>query len=515
MVLFFNMANAKRDGNRVATLIGVSSSTTGSFTQDSTPVPVRVDPTTKRLYVDANVSSATITDIEDGTGDSVMDAANDALKVTIVADDVGIGGGTANAVSTNNSTATPLGIDAVYTGTSEDVSAYATILISVLADQDSATGGLSIQFSTDDSNWDFVQTHSIEANTAHTVLIPIQAQYFRIVYTNGGTGQSSFEIQTILQGKAPSPHLESLDGDVQDEHIVQTTRSVLSGKDYATSLYQNISSFAMSSGANAIVTLLGDVAGTPAEMLATQADNLTNASNGLITTSLGYVFDGSTWDRQRGDATNGMLVNLGSNNDVTVTGSVTANAGTNLNTSSLLTTSAHDEAFGTAGSATAQVRSIQGIASMTPVQVSQATHDNLNLNANLQAGDSDVSTSNPVPTEGVAYTPYTSIDLDETEVQVIGTACTVNAFYFWNATAAPLWVQIFDALAASIAPGSDAPDLNFPIPANADSDVAGVVTMVGPYTFSTALSIAVTTGSGTDSGAPGDNEAGVFLGYRT
>lgn len=36
-----------------------------------------------------------------------------------------------------------------------------------------------------------------------------------------------------------------------------------------------------------------------------------------------------------GDATNGLLVNLGSNNDVTVTGSVTANAGTNLNTSAL------------------------------------------------------------------------------------------------------------------------------------------------------------------------------------
>lgn len=48
---------------------------------------------------------------------------------------------------------------------------------------------------------------------------------------------------------------------------------------------------------------------------------------------------------------------------------VTANAGTNLNTSALLTTAAHDAAFGTAGSADSQVRSIQGIASMTPVQV--------------------------------------------------------------------------------------------------------------------------------------------------
>jgi hypothetical protein len=71
-----------------------------------------------------------------------------------------------------------------------------------------------------------------------------------------------------------------------------------------------------------------------------------------------------------GNATDGLLVNLGANNDVTVTsGTVTANAGTNLNTSALLTTSAHDAAFGTAGTPDAQVRSIQGIASGTPVGV--------------------------------------------------------------------------------------------------------------------------------------------------
>lgn len=70
-----------------------------------------------------------------------------------------------------------------------------------------------------------------------------------------------------------------------------------------------------------------------------------------------------------GSATDGMLVNLGANNDVTVTGTVTVNAGTNTSTASLLTTSAHDAAFGTAGSADAQVRTVQGIASMTPLQV--------------------------------------------------------------------------------------------------------------------------------------------------
>jgi len=46
-------------------------------------------------------------------------------------------------------------------------------------------------------------------------------------------------------------------------------------------------------------------------------------------------WDGTGWDMVLGNSTDGMLVNLGSNNDVTVTGSVTANAGTNLNTSAL------------------------------------------------------------------------------------------------------------------------------------------------------------------------------------
>lgn len=91
-----------------------------------------------------------------------------------------------------------------------------------------------------------------------------------------------------------------------------------------------------------------------------------------------------------GNGTDGLLVNLGANNDVTVTGSVTANAGTNLNTSALLTTSAHDAAFGTAGSADAQVRTIQGIASMTPVVVSAT-------NLDVQIGGSDSLTIGTFP----------------------------------------------------------------------------------------------------------------------
>lgn len=49
------------------------------------------------------------------------------------------------------------------------------------------------------------------------------------------------------------------------------------------------------------------------------ADATSATANKLGVMSRGTVYNGTTWDRQRGDATNGTLVNLGANNDVTVT----------------------------------------------------------------------------------------------------------------------------------------------------------------------------------------------------
>jgi len=53
-------------------------------------VPAYADNATGRLKVDASISSVTITDIEDGAGDSIMDAANNAIQVSIVNDGVDV-----------------------------------------------------------------------------------------------------------------------------------------------------------------------------------------------------------------------------------------------------------------------------------------------------------------------------------------------------------------------------------------------------------------------------------------
>lgn len=51
-------------------------------------------------------------------------------------------------------------------------------------------------------------------------------------------------------------------------------------------------------------------------------DNVSATREGLVVFAGNQVFDGSTWDRMRGDSTNGVLVNLGANNDVSVSNEV-------------------------------------------------------------------------------------------------------------------------------------------------------------------------------------------------
>lgn len=107
-----------------------------------------------------------------------------------------------NFISTNNSTTATLGISGVFTGTGDDVSTYASVSIQLDSSHDSATDGMTFQFSTDNTNWDDVYTFTYTAaDGARRFQFPVTAQYFRIVYTNGGTGQTHFRVQTILHAE--------------------------------------------------------------------------------------------------------------------------------------------------------------------------------------------------------------------------------------------------------------------------------------------------------------------------
>ena len=170
------------------------------------------------------------------------------------------------------------------------------------------------------------------------------------------------------------------------------------------------------------------------------ADNTANPTT-LLEGSCVLWYDGTTWDRARGDSTDGLLVNLGANNDVVVTNAGTfavqaAQSGTwnitNISgTVSLPTgaaTAAKQPALGTAGSASADVITVQGIASMTALKVdgSAVTQPVSAASLPLPSGASTAAKQPALGTAGTASTDVITIQgiASMTAVKVDGSAVT-------------------------------------------------------------------------------------------
>ena len=118
---------------------------------------------------------------------------------------------------------------------------------------------------------------------------------------------------------------------------------------------------------------------------ATITDNFANPSTTSVM-SMGMVYDGSAWDMLRGTSADGMLVNLGSNNDVTVSGTVTASAGTNLNTSALSTHAKQDTMITHLSEIEGAIEAIEGAVDGSYLNV------NMNLaGSDAQAGEGTIT----------------------------------------------------------------------------------------------------------------------------
>lgn len=177
----------------------------------------------------------------DGVNDGDVSNTN-GLPVKLVA--------TVGTVSTANSSSTPLGSSAAFTGTSENITGYAMILVSVFADQASATDGLSIQQSSNGTNWDITDAYTVPASTGKTFSFQPVASFFRIVYTNGATLQTAFRLQAVFHQYA------------------------------AKSSSQRPS------------------------------DAVSNENDFEQASTFNHLFNGTTWDRMRGDTTNGLDVDV-------------------------------------------------------------------------------------------------------------------------------------------------------------------------------------------------------------
>lgn len=133
-----------------------------------------------------------------------------------------------NFISTNNSTTTPLGISGVFTGTGDDCLGYATVAIMLDSDQDSTVGGMTFQFSTDNTNWDDIYSFTYTAaDGARRFQFPVCARYFRIVYTNNTTGQTHFRVQTILHPTSIPTSIHRVGDNVDPDRSAELIKAVL------------------------------------------------------------------------------------------------------------------------------------------------------------------------------------------------------------------------------------------------------------------------------------------------
>lgn len=249
------------------------------------------------------------------------------------------------------------------------------------------------------------------------------------------------------------------------------------------------------------------------------ADNTANPTVPAVG-AFGMVYDGTTWDRMPGTSADGVTVNLGANNDVTVTGTVTANLGA-TDTANLAAVKTAVETIDNA---------IAGTEMQVDVVASLPAGTNaigkLAANSGVDIGDVDVTSisagSNLIGDVGISgartsggTTLYKNLDVDETEDQIKGTAGQLYWIHAVNLSAAVLFLKFYNATAASVTVGTTVPDLTFPIPTQGDTNGAGfTLSIPNGIAFGTAITIACTTGiADNNAGAPAANVCVVNLGY--
>lgn len=128
-----------------------------------------------------------------------------------------------------NSSTLLLGIGGVFTGAAIDISQYSSISIAAFSDVDSATGGLSMQFSPDAVNWDHKHNFTVTGNIGVSYNQSAELRYFRVVYTNGAVAQTTFRLTTVLKRYNTTPSKYSLEQSVSGAMMADLTKSIIWG----------------------------------------------------------------------------------------------------------------------------------------------------------------------------------------------------------------------------------------------------------------------------------------------
>lgn len=114
----------------------------------------------------------------------------------------------------NNSTETPLLASDVFTGTATDTFGYKYYVATVHSD---VVGTLKVQYSPNGTDWHDGEEYSVPANVFKPYTPPIWDRYIRLIYTNGGTDQTTFHLHATLRNGAIKDSSHNINDNLNDD----------------------------------------------------------------------------------------------------------------------------------------------------------------------------------------------------------------------------------------------------------------------------------------------------------
>jgi len=170
-----------------------------------------------------SIVSKSVLFAKNDSGNYVPVRVNDNEQLKVVLD---------GKVCTNNTTTTPLLAGAVYTGIAGETLDYALIFVTVYSDVESATDGLQLEFSSDGTTWRSgnADSFTIPAGTEKTFSFQPLRRYFRVKYTNGGSDQTIFDLETIFKKTNSKPSSHRIQDAISDQDDAELVKSILTGK---------------------------------------------------------------------------------------------------------------------------------------------------------------------------------------------------------------------------------------------------------------------------------------------
>jgi len=131
-------------------------------------------------------------------------------------------------ISLTNSSQTPLLADEVFTGKAEDTKDYGVIQVALATDE---AGTFSIQGrATKTSPWREIDEYTVVAGNDKAWSFQGVRRFMRIVYTNGGTDQTYFDLQMILKPVYIKPSSHPIGGVVKANDDAELVKAQITGE---------------------------------------------------------------------------------------------------------------------------------------------------------------------------------------------------------------------------------------------------------------------------------------------